>query len=78
MVDELLTPAYRAYFDYWRQRLTEELGRPDDQRALALLACVAERGEADRVALDHTLSEFVPEPGERQRALTFLLEVLEN
>lgn len=78
VVDELLTPAYRAYFDYWRQRLTEELGRPDDQRALALLACVAEREEADRVALDHTLSEFLPEPAERQRALTFLLEVLEN
>lgn len=78
VVDELLTPAYRAYFDYWRQRLTEELGRPDDQRALALLACVAERGEADRVALDHTLSEHIPEPNERQRALTFLLEVLEN
>ncbi len=78
VVDELLTPAYRAYFDYWRQRLTEELGRPDDQRALALLACVAERGETDREALDHTLSEFVPEPTERQRALTFLLEVLEN
>ncbi|MFO0745688.1 MAG: AAA family ATPase [Myxococcota bacterium] len=33
VVEELLTPAYRAYFDYWRQRLTEELGRPDDQRA---------------------------------------------
>lgn len=78
VVDELLTPAYRAYFDYWRQRLTEELGRPDDQRALALLACVAERGEADRVALDHTLSEHIPEPTERQRTLTFLLEVLEN
>lgn len=78
VVDELLTPTYRAYFDYWRQRLTEELGRPDDQRALALLACVAERGVADRVALDHTLSEHIPEPNERQRTLTFLLEVLEN
>lgn len=78
VVDELLTPAYRAYFDYWRQRLTEELGRPDDQRALTLLACVAEREEADRDALEHALSEFVPEPTERQRALTFLLEVLEN
>ena len=78
VVDELLTPAYRAYFDYWRQRLTEELGRPDDQRALGLLACVAERGEADRVALDHALSEWLPEPSERQRSLSFLLEVLEN
>lgn len=79
VVEDLLTPAYRAYFDYWRQRLTEELGRPDDQRALALLACAAESHEgATKKALDLALSELVPEPAERQRALTFLLEVLEN
>jgi len=79
VVEELLTPAYRAYFDYWRQRLTEELGRPDDQRALALLACAAEGADgATKKALDHALSELVPEPTARGPALTFLLEVLEN
>jgi len=79
VVAELLTPAYRAYFDYWRQRLTEELGRPDDQRALALLAGVAAVPEGlTRKALDHLLSELVPEPRERDESLRFLLEVLEN
>ena len=79
VVEELLTPAYRAYFDYWRQRRTEELGRPDDQRALALLACAAEEVEgATKKALDHALSELVPDPVLRAPVLTFLLEVLEN
>ncbi|MCC6620855.1 MAG: hypothetical protein IT385_06350 [Deltaproteobacteria bacterium] len=80
VVEELLTPAYRAYFDYWRQRLTEELGRPDDQRALALLAAVAQApdGVADRPALDAALAALVPEARARDEALRFLLDVLEN
>lgn len=79
VVAELLTPAYRAYFDYWRQRLTEELGRPDDQRALALLAGIAAAPEGlTKKALDHLLSELVPEPAARDESLRFLLEVLEN
>ncbi len=79
VVAELLTPAYRAYFDYWRQRLTEELGRPDDQRALALLAGVAAAPAGlTRRALDHLLSEHLPEPAARDESLRFLLEVLEN
>lgn len=79
VVAELLTPAYRAYFDYWRQRLTEELGRPDDQRALALLAAVAAApGGLTKRALDHLLSEHLPEPAARDESLRFLLEVLEN
>lgn len=79
VVDELLTPTYRAYFDYWRQRLTAELGRPDDQRALALLAAVAEADDGlSKRALDHLLSEHLPEPAARDESLRFLLEVLEN
>ena len=79
VVAELLTPAYRAYFDYWRQRLTEELGRPDDQRALALLAGVAAAPEGlTKKALDHLLSEHLPEPAARDESLRFLLDVLEN
>lgn len=79
VVAELLTPAYRAYFDYWRQRLTEELGRPDDQRALVLLAGVAAAPEGlTKKALDHLLSEHMPEPATRDESLRFLLEVLEN
>jgi hypothetical protein len=37
----LLAPAKRAYFDYWEQRLKEELGPPDDRQALDLLNSVA-------------------------------------
>lgn len=79
VVDELLTPTYRAYFDYWRQRLTEELGRPDDQRALILLAGIAAEPEGmTRKALDYLLSEHMPEPAARDETLRFLLDVLEN
>jgi len=79
VVDELLSPTYRAYFDYWRQRLTEELGRPHDQHALALLAAVAAEAEGlTRKALDHHLSEHLPEPAARDESLRFLLDVLEN
>lgn len=79
VVDELLTPTYRAYFDYWRQRLTEELGRPDDRYALALLAGIAAAPEGlSRKALDHLLSEHLPDPAARDDSLRFLLEVLEN
>ena len=79
VVDELLTPTYRAYFDYWRQRLTEELGRPDDQHALALLAGLAAAPDGlTKKALDHLLSEHLPDPGARDESLRFLLDVLEN
>jgi len=80
VVEELLTPAYRAYFDYWRQRLTEELGRPDDQRALAMLAAVAQAddGVASRDTLAAALTPLVPDAAERDEALRFLLDVLEN
>ena len=79
VVDELLTPTYRAYFDYWRQRLTEELGRPDDQRAQALLAGVAVAPEGlTRRELEVVLSVLVPDPPTREESLRFLLDVLEN
>jgi len=80
VVEELLTPAYRAYFDYWRQRLTEELGHPEDKRALAVLAAVAlaPDGVTDRRALDDALAGHIPDARTRDEALRFLLDVLEN
>ncbi|MBL8786819.1 MAG: AAA family ATPase [Deltaproteobacteria bacterium] len=80
VVEELLTPTYRAYFDYWRQRLTEELGRPDDQRALALLAVIApELDGAPREALQRVAAGFEGlTASQRDESLRFLLEVLEN
>ena len=32
-----LRPEHKMYFDYWRQRLSEELGKPDDAYAIELL-----------------------------------------
>src|SRR4029079_16537141 len=34
--EDLLKPAKKGYFDYWRQRLSEELGRPDAGLAQSL------------------------------------------
>ncbi|MFT7578440.1 MAG: AAA+ ATPase superfamily predicted ATPase [Myxococcota bacterium] len=79
VVKSLLSPTYRAYFDYWRQRLTEELGRPDDARAVALLNAVAP--DIDGVTtpiLNQVLAKHIADPLERDPKLRFLLDVLEN
>lgn len=79
VVDELLGPTYRAYFDYWRQRLTEELGHPDDTQALALLSAAARAPEgASRDVLAQVLGEHVSDAAERDAQLRYLLDILEN
>lgn len=79
VVTELLSPTHRAYFDYWRQRLTEELGRPDDKHALAILAAVAVAPDGSTHAeLDTALTPLIAAPEARAEALRFLLDVLEN
>lgn len=78
-VAQILSPAYRGSLDYWRQRLTDELGRPDDARATALLnaVCMTPEG-ASRAVLRQLFTEFVADPAERDDKLRFLLDVLEN
>lgn len=39
--DHLLSASKKQYFDYWQQRLREELGAPDDAHAIALLNAIA-------------------------------------
>lgn len=79
VVDALLGPTYRAYFDYWRQRLTEELGHPDDTHALALLSAAARAPEgASRAVLAQVLGEHVSDAAERDAQLRYLLDILEN
>jgi len=77
--EDLLRPVHKGYFDYWRQRLHEELGRPDGDHAVALLNVVAEDDQgATRSTLSQVLAEQVQEPDQRAEKLRYLLDVLEG
>lgn len=77
--EALLSPAHRGYFDYWRQRLHEELGKPDAGFALALLASAArDAAGAARSTLRQVLGEHLIDPVERDEKLRYLLDVLEG
>ncbi len=78
-IEALLGPAYRLHFDYWRQRLTEELDRPHDAYALSLLSAAARSTKgASRTVLNQVLTEHIRDGGDRDTQLRFLLDVLEN
>jgi len=69
--EHLLSSSKKQYFDYWHQRLREELGTPDDGHAVALLnAIAADPAGASTQTLQGTLGD-----GER---LTYLLDVLNS
>jgi hypothetical protein len=75
--DRLLDPAYRVHFDYWRQRLDEELDRPDaDYAALLLNAISKDPNGMDRSHFAQILLEKMHEAEERDKMLSYLLEVL--
>lgn len=77
--EDLLSPAHKAYFDYWRQRLYEELGTSDADAALALLAAAArdERG-ASRNVLEQSLPGAPSDSAPRSAKARYLLDVLEG
>jgi DNA-binding transcriptional ArsR family regulator len=75
----LSRPTSRLYFDPWYQRLTEELGRPHDVWARALLTASAlDPDGAARPTLQGVLGRLVQDAGEREEALSWLLAVLEG
>lgn len=77
--EELLEPAYKIHFDYWRQRLKEELGQPDSNYAMQLLNAVCrEQTGASRSVLNQILQEYIQEPEKKKETLRYLLDVLEN
>jgi len=77
--EALLSPVHKGYFDYWRQRLHEELGKPDASFALALLAAIArDETGVTRDTLRQVLAEHVDDPLERDEKLRYLLDVLEG
>lgn len=75
----LLVPGKRSYFDYWRQRLQEQLGRPRAGWAETMLTLVSTDPNGMRRELVSTaLSTEIPDADERDTAVAFLLQVLEN
>lgn len=81
MVDEvfevLLSHGRRSYFDYWHQRLTEELGTPQDSWSSALLnACSRDAKGVTRQTFAATLSQHIADIAQRDEMLSWLLDVL--
>jgi hypothetical protein len=77
--ESLLLPAKRAYFDYWEQRLKEELGHPDDRQTLDLLNSVAKNPSGEPLpVLQSLLGKHIAEPDERDAKLRYLLDVLQS
>ena len=75
--ERLLAPAYRVHFDYWRQRLDEELGQPEASHATLLLDHASQDVNGlNRDALGQALSPRSHDPDERDRILRYLLDVL--
>lgn len=77
--EELLDSRHRTHFDYWRERLTLELGRPEDGHATALLdvACHDPNG-VTQTTLAQTLAVLVQDAEGRRDKLRYLLDVLEG
>ena len=79
VISVLLDPAHKGYFDYWRQRLFDELGRPDADHAKRILDAAARDPDgASRVTLSQVLSRSIADPDGREDKLRYLLDVLEN
>jgi hypothetical protein len=78
-VNILLGPQHKSVFDYWRQRLRDELGRPDSDHAALLLhsACRTPEG-APLSILKLALGSVLPQAEKRDDGIRYLLDVLEN
>lgn len=77
--DKLLGQGYRVHFDYWRQRLDDELGQPDAEyatRILDLICATPEGLQAD--TLSPALQPLIADADGRDRQLRHLLQILEN
>jgi len=77
--DTLLAPAHKAYFDYWRQRLSDELEQPDSAYAIRLLNSICQdKSGVSRQTLQQVLSKVISDPEQKDEKLRYLLDVLEN
>jgi hypothetical protein len=75
----LLEPQHKVHFDYWRERLTLELGKPDDAHTIALLnAACRDLGGVTHDTLAQVLVTLIHNVEERNEKLRYLLDVLEG
>ena len=75
--ERLLSPAKKTYFDFWQQRLHEELGAPDDARAVSILNAIAiDDHGATRQTLSGVLSAEIADPTTRDPQLRYLIDIL--
>ena len=78
-IERLLDASHRAVFDYWRQRLREEMGSVDDVHARRLLSHVCRTPKGVRNSTLRTaLSAVISEPEACDTKLHYLLDVLQN
>ena len=77
--ENLLQPAHASYFDTWRQRLQDELGKPDSDYALGLLnaVCLDPTG-VSRDTLGLWLGSKLSDPEAKTDKLRYLLNVLDG
>jgi hypothetical protein len=77
--DRLLSPNHRVHFAPWEERLRDELGAPQDERAIRLLDSIASAPQGlSRDALCALLGPAIEDPARRAAEATFLLRVLEH
>lgn len=77
--EQLLQPVHSSYFDTWRQRLQDELGRVDSDYALRLLNAVCNDPQGvSRDVLGQLLAARISEPEAKDEKLRYLLKVLGN
>ncbi len=75
--ERLLDPAYRVHFDYWRQRLDEELGQPEAAHAALLLDSLSQSAAGDaKDTLNQRLTKRIADPAEREKSLNYLMDIL--
>lgn len=75
----LLDAHHKGLFDFWRQRLRDEMGRPDADHAAALLHPASRAPEGVRRSIfKQALTAAIPDADAREDKVRYLLDVLEN
>ncbi len=78
-IEDLLGPYHRNTFDYWRQRLFDELGKEHAEHAVAVLNLCCRTAEgAPGAALNLSLAADLTDPRRREEETRYLLDVLQN
>ncbi len=75
--EQLLGNSKRSYFDWWVQRLHEELSPPEDEYAIEVLNAAAQGSAGvSEAVLQQVLARHMAAPEKRQQMLGWLREVL--